>query len=181
MEVKLEDLFNECIEELAKIGINFDSQIDIKISKRNNKRYGCCKYEQPILETAYRNKRNIYYKSYNKYHIEISRWVLDLNKEIIKNTIMHELVHCIPSCNNHGKEFKKYANIINNKLGYNITRLGNKREDFEKSNIKYDDDKSYKYKIICTNCGMIYYRNRISKKFLRIYRCSKCKGKLKFI
>ena len=137
MEVKLEDLFNECIEELAKIGINFDSQINIKISKRNNKRYGCCKYEQPILETAYRNKRNIYYKSYNKYYIEISRWVLDLNKEIIKNTIMHELVHCIPSCNNHGKEFKKYANIINNKLGYNITRLGNKREDFEKSNIKY--------------------------------------------
>ena len=94
---------------------------------------------------------------------------------------MHELVHCIPSCNNHGKEFKKYANIINNKLGYNITRLGNKREDFEKSNIIYADDKSYKYKIICTNCGMIYYRNRISKNFLRIYRCSKCKGKLKFI
>ena len=26
---------------------------------------------------------------------------------------MHELIHCMPYCNNHGKEFKKYANIIN--------------------------------------------------------------------
>ena len=38
---------------------------------------------------------------------------------IIKNTIIHELIHCLPKCTNHGKEFKKYAKIINEKLGYN--------------------------------------------------------------
>ena len=27
----------------------------------------------------------------------------------IKNTIMHEIIHCFPYCNNHGSEFKKYA------------------------------------------------------------------------
>ena len=46
--------------------------------------------------------------------IEISRWVLELKDDIIKNTIMHELIHCMPYCNNHGAEFKKYAKVINN-------------------------------------------------------------------
>lgn len=51
-----------------------------------------------------------------------------INDGIIKNTIMHELIHCIPFCNDHGIEFKKYANYINEKLGYNISRVGNKKK-----------------------------------------------------
>ncbi len=48
---------------------------------------------------------------------------MQLDKNIIKNTIMHELIHCMPYCNNHGAEFKKYARYINEKLGYNISRV----------------------------------------------------------
>lgn len=44
---------------------------------------------------------------------------------------MHELIHCIPFCNDHGIEFKKYANYINEKLGYNISRVGNKKVDYK--------------------------------------------------
>ncbi len=48
---------------------------------------------------------------------------MELDEEIIKNTIMHELIHCMPYCNNHGKKFKEYAKYINKNLGYDISRV----------------------------------------------------------
>ena len=168
MEEKLQKLYQECINELKAININvMDNpevgEIDITIAKRNAKRYGCCKQ----------------YERFNKHHIEISKWVMDLNDDIIKNTIMHEIIHCIPYCNNHGKVFKRYANYINQKLGYHITRLGNKEADYKESNLELEDEtSSYKYKIICKDCGQIYYRKRLQKNLIQKYRCGKCNGKL---
>ena len=106
---------------------------------------------------------------------------MKLDKKIIKNTIIHELIHCIPYCNNHGEEFKKYAKIINLELGYNISRAGNKKEDFEKSNISFTEEEQYKYKVICLQCGQVFYRKRLNKYFLRKYRCGKCGGKFSII
>ena len=36
-------------------------------------------------------------------------------------------------------------------------------------------------KIKCKNCGLIFYRQRLKKNFIRDYRCGKCKGKLEII
>lgn len=184
MEEKLETLYKQCVNELNSIGI-LDSNIgtiDIKLSKRNNKRYGCCKQEEPDKSTKYyekiRNRRYLRYGKFNKHTIEISKWVMQLEESIIKNTIMHEIIHCFPYCNNHGEEFKRYANIINTKLGYDISRVGNKKEDYEKSNIEYRENVNYKYKIICNECGQTFYRQRINKSLTKKYRCGICKGKL---
>lgn len=185
---KLEELYAKCIEELKSIGIDilkipYIGKIDISISKRNNKRYGCCKQEEPIKESKtiekLGRKRVIRYGIFNKHHIEISLWVMELEDEIIKNTIIHEIIHCIPYCNNHGKEFKKYAKYINEKLGYNISRVGNKKEDYTKSNVEYNEKEEYKYHIKCTNCGQEFLRKRLDKNFIKKYRCGKCKGRLK--
>ena len=187
MEDKLNKLFEECINELNKIGIDvLDTKkvgkIDINISKRNNKRYGCCKQEKPdkeyktIIRKGY--KRIIRYEKFDLHHIEISPWVMKLEDKIIKNTIIHELIHCFPYCNNHGEQFKKYANYINLKLGYDISRTGNKKEDFEKSNVEYKEAEQYNYKVICQGCGQEFYRKRLQKNFKRKYRCAKCNGKL---
>lgn len=184
MEEKLDKLYKECLEELKSINIiNFDEigEIDISFAKRKTKRYGCCKQEEPDKSTAYREKRIIHYRKYNKHHIEISKWLMDLNDDIIKNTIIHEIIHCLPDCNNHGKEFKKYSKLINEKLGYNITRLGNKKEDYEKSNLEFNENQKIKYIIACENCGLIYYRQRMAKNFTKKYRCGKCKGKLRIL
>lgn len=185
-EELLQELYKECIKELNKIGICIeDKEISIGISKRNNKRYGCCKAEIPneIYKTVKRKgiRYIIKFEDYKKYKIEISEWVLKLNKEIIKNTIIHELVHCLPYCNNHGKYFKEYANLINMKLGYNISRVGNKQKDFEESNLEYEDKIEYKYIIQCEECNKIFYRKRLQKSFIKKYRCNKCLGKLKII
>lgn len=180
---KLQRIYKECIEELGSIGIQFENkEINVKVSKRNNKRYGCCKPAEPD-EIYKRIERKgfryiIKYENFNKYTIEISPWVMNLNEEIIKNTIIHELIHCMPYCTNHGEEFKKCARIINDKLGYEISRTGNKEEDFQKSNLEYKENNDYKYKIQCKECGQVYYRKRLNKNLIKRYRCGRCKGKL---
>ena len=188
MKQKLNKLYEECLKELNNIGINmFDEgsigKIDIYISKRNNKRYGICIQEKPDETSRYIQKNKygttIKYNKFYNHHIQISPWVMNLDNVVIKNTIIHELIHCIPNCNNHGKDFKKYAKYINNKLGYNISRVGNKKEDFLKSNLEYIDTEKYKYKIECQKCGQIIYRKRYNKYFTRKYRCGKCGGKFK--
>ncbi len=185
MEKKLKKLYKECLEELKSINIGLDEnvvgKIDISFAKRKTKRYGCCKQEEPDKSTAYREKRIIHYRKYNKHHIEISKWLMDLNDDIIKNTIIHEIIHCLPDCNNHGKEFKRYSHLINEKLGYNISRLGNKKEDYEKSNLEFKESSKVKYVIVCESCGLIYYRQRMAKNFTKKYRCGKCKGKLRIL
>ena len=184
MDEKLYNLYNECILELKSVGIDItDENIDIKIALRNTKRYGCCKCENPIKSSLIKEKRGRKiigkYQKFENYHIEISKWVMLLDEKIIKNTIMHEIIHCLPSCNNHGKQFKDYANYINKKLGYNITRLGNKLDDYKTSNLSIQMlHKQYKYKITCKNCGAISYRQRIAKNFTLKYRCAICSGKL---
>lgn len=188
MEEKLIQLYNNCIEELTSIGIDILNKdivgdIDIKISNRALKIYGCCKQENPDKKykfvKKYKNRKVITYEKYLKHHIYISKWVLDLDDKIIKNTIIHELIHSLPYCNNHGVKFKEYAKYINEKLGYNITRLGNKELDYRSSNLEYIQSQEYKYKIICVKCGQIFYRKRLNKNFVNKYRCGICKGKLK--
>ena len=184
MEAELNKLYKDCIEELKTIGIDIDIRtIEIQLSKRNNKRYGCCKQEEPDKNTKYYekigNKKYIRYAKFNKHTIEISKWIMMLDESIIKNTIIHEIIHCLPYCNNHKDEFKKYANCINEKLGYDISRVGNKKQDYEKSNIEYEENVNFKYKIICEKCKQTFYRQRLMKNLTRKYRCGICGGKLK--
>lgn len=191
MEEKLENLYKECVDELRSIGIDIlDKEkigsIDVKIALRNAKRYGCCKNEKPNTNCYTATRKGRYktkkYEVFREHHIEISKWVMELDDKIIKNTIMHEVIHCLPYCNNHGKEFKKYAKYINENLGYDISRVGNKAEDYKKSNLEYHDEtKKYKYKILCKKCGAIIYRQRLQVNKIKSYRCGKCGGKLEIL
>lgn len=191
MEEKLLKLYNECIVELKSIGIDILNEknvgkIDIQISNRALKRYGCCKQEKPDKKyktiKKYKNRKVITYQKFKLHHVYISSWVLELDDKIIKNTIIHELIHCIPYCNDHGENFKKYASYINEKLGYNISRLGNKKEDYIKSNVKYEEYEEYEeynYKITCEKCGQTFYRKRLSRNFVKKYKCGICASKFK--
>ena len=189
MQQKLDRLFLECKNELNSLGIDIDNEkkygkIEISISKRNNKRYGCCKQEKPDkrYKTIIKRKRRkiIRYERFEEHSIEISPWVMELEEKIIKNTIMHELIHCMPYCNNHGLEFKRYAYLINKRFGYDISRVGDKKSDLKESNITPVEEK-YKYKIVCKGCNQEFYRKRLLKYFSRKYRCGKCGGKFEVI
>ena len=190
MEEKLNELYRECIKELNIVGVDilnekYYGKIDISIAKRNNKRYGCCRQEEPdkrYKAIIKRGRRKIIrYERFNRHHIEISRWVLELEDNIIKNTIIHELIHCIPYCNNHGSEFKKYAKLINNAYGYDISRVGDKKKDYEKSNLEYSEGQKYNYRVVCKGCKQEFYRQRINKDFAKKYICGKCRSKFEVV
>lgn len=184
MNDKLQLLFNECKDELNSIGIDLNSknigEINISVGKRACKRYGCCKQESPIETSKYiekiGRKRYVRYALFRKHNIEISKWVMNLNSDIIKNTIMHEIIHCLPNCSNHGEEFKNYAKYINFKLGYDISRLGDKKKDLIDSDIPVEKEK-FNYKIECSECGYNFFRKRMNCNFPRKYRCGKCGGR----
>jgi len=183
---KIERLLEQVKKEFKSIHIPLETvgKVEITIAKRNCKRYGCCKQSKPDEKTKivkkYKHKRCVEYGVYQEHKIEISKWVLEMKEEIIKNTIAHELVHCLPYCNNHGENFKRYATYINQELGYTIARTGNKKEDYAKSNLPYTEQ-PFKYEIQCTNCQQIYKRNRLAKNFLKKYQCGICGGKLKIL
>ena len=189
MDERLRNLYLNCVNELKSINIDVTNkdligEIDISFSKRNSKRYGCCKQENPD-KSSYRiikrgRKKIVKYDKFGKHHIEISKWVMDLDEKIIKNTIMHEIIHCFPGCNDHGSKFKSYSKYINQKLGYNISRLGNKEEDYKNSNLEYKEDNKYNYKVFCVKCGQTFHRQRLNKNLFKHYRCGNCGGKFDF-
>ena len=63
-----------------------------------------------------------------------------------------------------------------NKLGINGTSVHD-----NKSNIEYIEPKNYNYKIICKNCKQEFYRQRLSRNFIKKYRCIKCRGTFEVI
>ena len=76
----IKELFEDCKQELYNIGIDCenDCDIDIGISKRNNKRYGCCKPEEPDKATKYyiyiKRKRNKkFVKKREREHVKIRK------------------------------------------------------------------------------------------------------------
>ena len=78
MEEKLEKLYKECIDELEKIDIHILDEktygkIDINLSNKSPKRYGCCKQEYPDKKykkvRKYKNRKVISYQKFKIHHI----------------------------------------------------------------------------------------------------------------
>ena len=111
------------------------------------------------------------------YKIQISSLLLNENIPIIKleEIILHEILHTCKNCFNHGKEWKKQAEKLNNKYNYHISRT----YSFNMQNID-DIIDHYKYIIRCEKCGKVYGYQRIPKciKNLDNYQCAICSGKL---
>lgn len=165
-EIKLEKLAKK-YERILKeeLNIPISNNIEYKINTRASQRYGACKEI-----------------SYNFFRIEISDFLLEDNvkEDILVNTIIHELLHTVDGCMDHKEKWKNYANIVNNKLGYNIKRVTSRKElGLE----EYISKEKVKYIFQCENCGQIVNIKRKCNfvNYYEQYRCVKCKGKFKRI
>lgn len=160
---KLNELLKKAISEVkdAEIEVLSEKIIpNIRIAKARSF-YGICKKKPEGLE------------------ISISKYHLSNSLESVYQTIVHEVLHTVDGCMNHGTKWKVMANRMNKKYGYSISRLGT-----AKSGVKLDAPPKkvvYKYIIVCQNCGHTYKRQRKSKLTdnLNRYRCGKCGGELK--
>lgn len=105
---------------------------------------------------------------YNSWLVRIN--VNMVNEEEVKNTIIHEILHTYPNCQCHTGEWKRRAQIVKNKLGYEITRLSRKELG--------ETTRKPKYIIECQDCGTItkLYKKTWWLDKLDICSCGRCKS-----
>lgn len=161
---KLYELFAEAKAIVEDCGIETGIITDVTINRRAKKRFGQCKY-------------NGYTGTYS---INISEFILadDVDTHATMETIIHEILHTCDGCMNHGKLWKRYAEIIRVNTGFNVTRTSS----YEKFGLERPQTKKENYVFVCEDCGQVIRRDRMSKfvKNYHHYRCGKCGGHLRF-
>jgi len=164
-------IFNTVSKELIKIGV----PIPVKDIKKVGE-----------LKTRSKRVRGVTYTfksiiNYNNINIDKINYI-GINKKLIgedfeiEKTMVHELIHTIPGCSNHGPNFKKYAGLINRHYPkYNVSTYYTPDSD-ETENIA--NIKKPKYVVTCENCGVKTYFYRKCKTLDIISRCTckKCKS-----
>lgn len=111
------------------------------------------------------------------FEISVSKYHLSNEINAVYQTIVHEVLHTIKGCMNHGSKWKECANTMNEVYGYNISRLGTM-----KSGAKLNTPpKLVKYIITCQKCSKVYKRKVRSKLVKNVdnYKCGECGGALK--
>ena len=163
-------IFNTVSKELIKIGV----PIPVKDIKKVGE-----------LKTRSKRVRGVTYTfksiiNYNNINIDKINYI-GINKKLIgedfeiEKTMVHELIHTIPGCSNHGPNFKRYAGLINRHYPeYNVSTYYTPDSD-ETENIA--NIKKPKYVVTCETCGTKTYFYRKCKTLDIISRCTckKCK------
>ncbi len=145
----------------AGIPVSENTDPHVKINTRAKTRFGQC------------IKRN------GRYTIELSSILLTAPELSCRQTIAHELIHTCPDCGDHGAVFKKYADILNRRYGYSISRTNTAQEmgvTVEKR------ERPINYILECQKCGQRITRSKFSSAIAHPerYRC-RCGGTLKRI
>ncbi len=157
-KIELDGLMARLRRELISIGIPVSNRLEpeVRINTRARRWLGCC-----------------YYQS-GRYWIEVSQAVLE-DEDLLKQTLVHELLHTCPKCRDHGPKWKAYAQTVNEKLGYRIERTV--KTETPAGSLRHEE---IKYILECQSCGAQIKRMRMSKavKSPWRYRCP-CGGKLK--
>jgi len=113
------------------------------------------------------------------YQISIIEALLfdEVQDKVLKNTIMHELLHTVEGSMKHTGRWLLNAQSVNKRLpNYNIKRT-NELPKIDRNSTQYQ------YAVKCVCCGGIYYRTKMSNiiKNPERYRCGVCHGELKRI
>lgn len=159
-EKRLNELLREVAQQAREAGIPISECVlpSVSVNRRAKRRFGCCKR----LENG-------------DMQIELSYHTLSAEESEIKQVLAHELLHSCRGCMNHQKRWKGYAERMNVKYGYRISRT----DSAERLGIE-QETAAPKYRLICTRCGSEITRMRKSRLITEPwrYRC-RCGGELK--
>lgn len=165
MQKKLNDAAVVCLKELDTIGVNYGKINSFSINTRASNLWGKCKSNPN-----------------GGFDIEISQRLLADESSVdgLKNTIIHEILHTCYNCQNHGRQWKYWADKVNQTYGYGIKRTSSAEE---KGVTLPDTELIVKHKAVCTGCGQVITRTRESKftKHPELYRCGICNGKFELV
>ena len=155
-------LVEKTLNEFKALGFNVNtipSNYTLELNNRALKRLGRCES-----------------KGGNRYVIQINEFHNKLSPATsVMDTLIHELLHSLPKCMNHGEIWKRYANKYNSVYGTTISRTspldGNYKifkEEMEKKkgNTQHKNHSVYsdgKHKITCSKCDTSWYYERAGK------------------
>lgn len=158
----LNDYYYACMRELNTLGIQYGCIDSIKVNNRAKARWGICK----MLPCGH-------------FAIEINSALLryDVPEKVLKETIIHEMIHTCPGCFNHGAKWKAIADSVNRFYGYNVSRTTSEKEkgcSLDRKPI------TMKYAIQCPSCGFTHRSSKLTKTIQHPenYRCSVCHVKM---
>lgn len=151
----LDHVFHHCCNLLDNIGIEYGEIISVTVNTRAKKRWGQCCME-----------------SYRTFSINISSRLLDDSVDIkrLEDTMLHELLHSVPGCMNHGAKWKMYAEKVNRAYGYNIKRGAS----CEEQGVTPPTPSEYKYNVTCDHCGTTWNMSRKRDWFSRPHGSAIC-------
>ena len=130
-------------------------------NRKNSRVLGMCTY----IGTLNGNPR--YKITINKAYLQNS------DPQSVHDTIVHEVLHSIPGCMNHGEKWNYYARQFMTALPqFNISRCSN-NEGFN-NYLKKAMETQAKYTIICKKCGARFYKTRKSQWMDYLMRGGKC-------
>ena len=115
--------------------------------------------------------------------IFVSRVTFELSEYVIKNVIIHELIHSFPGADNHGKTFKHWAGVMN-KRGWQIETRSDLKQLVELSGKRMEEIAlPGTVFLVCRDCGNYILRKENAKmvRLIGKYRCNKCNGCLDVI
>jgi predicted SprT family Zn-dependent metalloprotease len=168
----LMEMFNYGMEVVEACGIETGIITDVSINTRAKKRFGQCRYNHAT----------------GTYSINIARFILDddIEDKAVMETIIHEILHTVSGCMNHGKKWKSLGKIVEREFGYKITttdsyaKFSNRLAEERKVE---RNTKKHNYVFRCEDCGQTIYRERMSKfvQYYKHYRCGKCGGDFQFM
>lgn len=157
-----DDLLRVVSLQARSAGVPISRNIDphIRVNTRAKRRFGQCK------------------KTGDRFTIELSSVLLNAPEQSARQTIAHELIHTCRGCFDHGDGFNRYADIMNRRYGYNISRT-NSPEEMGVEGVA----KEAKYIIRCKSCGNKIYRLKMSPLLTQLdkARCGACGGELELI
>ena len=101
-------LITDCLQELAAMDIPVATSIFFREAKG-----------QTYYGTCYRGRRTKRYADYD-FVISVNRYLT--TDKAFKETIIHELLHTIDVKSGHKGTWKAYADYVNSRTDYNVTR-----------------------------------------------------------
>ena len=149
----LSRVVRQCMKELDSIQVPYGHVVEVTVNTRARKRWGLCRKEA------------------DGYHISIADRLRDGNTEQgLRDTVMHELLHTCPMCNNHGAMWKHFAEVVNRELSCHIKRTDSNED---KGLPPEDTASQVLHQYHCDGCGQIIRKMRVCK-FTRNYRSYTC-------
>ena len=153
----------KCQNILKENSITPGEIVTVRVNKRIKRSWGRCIRKDGVFS------------------IELSPKILDdyVPDKSLEEVLLHELLHTCKGCFNHGTTWKRKAEILNNRYGYNIKRTSSYEEYGVDRNVAENHPK---YSIICCKCNSVGYRWRACGVVTHPenYKC-KCGGSLKIV